>query len=118
MLTKIVGCWQVAVAGAARSPAWRYRKYRDGPEIRTFDCNAWLVFNDLASNISRMATVVMNTMRSNSESITLVPTWSRIQQEAVCVCALGKTHLPNSIAGTRPCFPNSYNLQDIEEGMR
>ncbi|KAJ4381545.1 hypothetical protein N0V86_002905 [Didymella sp. IMI 355093] len=61
------------VDNASASPVLRYKNYMDGPKIRTLDFNAWLAPNNLTSHISRMATAVTNAMRSNRESITMVP---------------------------------------------
>lgn len=61
------------VDNVSATPALRYKNYMDGPSIRTLDFNAWLAPNNISSHISRMATAMTNAMRSNIESITMVP---------------------------------------------
>lgn len=61
------------VDNASAQPVLRYKNYDGGPKIRTLEFNAWLAPNNITSHISRMATAVTNAMRSNLESMTMVP---------------------------------------------
>ncbi|UPX15493.1 uncharacterized protein EKO05_0005939 [Ascochyta rabiei] len=58
---------------ASATPFLRYKNYPNGPSIRALDFNPWQAPNDVVSHMKELAVAITNAMRSNAESMTMVP---------------------------------------------